>query len=570
MSAFPRVHFWWCWCFVSATMIRVGESSVSHSQRELIRDEILEMHAHAYKSYMRHAYPYDELMPLTCQARRWDRRERGTLDDVLGGYMMTMVDGADTLAVMGLHKEFEDALQAISKRLTFDRDVTVSTFEATIRVLGGLLSLHALVTQPQLPYDSPKMAEEMLRLAKDLGERLLPAFETPTGIPAHRVNLRRGVESNESRENCVASAGTMLLEFGRLSRLTGDARFENASRRAVLALWSRRSFRRNLVGASIDTHSGRWIDQHTGVGAGVDSFYEYLCKAAVYFDDRELAQAADAALIAAVTETRYMSRDGLEWNAVVHKDTGKLVSSKISALQAFWPSLLVFVGEVDAARKCFASFWTNWRKFRALPELYDVDRETLIHYARDSPLRPELVESAFHLYLATRDTHYLVVGREIVHSLQNISRVPCGFASVADVATRRLDDRMDSYFFSETLKYLFLLMDFSLEPAQRKSFFCAQPHECAQYLEPRNPPRDNTTSHAENYGRRERDARECPSSYPEEKATPAPLPAACDATRCVPPEHVLLSTEGHFFDLRHRTIDQGKHSFGPFASSPDR
>ena len=49
-------------------------------------EEAREMFYHAYDSYMEHAYPWDELRPLTCEPRRWDRRERGTLDDSLGGY----------------------------------------------------------------------------------------------------------------------------------------------------------------------------------------------------------------------------------------------------------------------------------------------------------------------------------------------------------------------------------------------------------------------------------------------------------------------------------------------------
>ena len=81
---------------------------------------------------------------------------------------------------------------------------------------------------------------------------------------------------------------------------------------------------------------------------------------------------------------------------------------------------------------------------------------TLPHLAppQDSPLRPELIESTFHLYEATRDPHYLVAGREQLHALQNLTRVSCGFASIADVRTHKLDDRMDSYVISETLKWV--------------------------------------------------------------------------------------------------------------------
>jgi len=75
-----------------------------------------------------------------------------------------------------------------------------------------------------------------------------------------------------------------------------------------------------------------------------------------------------------------------------------------------------------------------------------------LSYGKDYPLRPELVESAFALYGATNATFYLEFGRQVVDFLQEHCRVPCGFASIADVTTKRLDDRMDSYFLAETLK----------------------------------------------------------------------------------------------------------------------
>ena len=124
---------------------------------------------------MTHAYPHDELMPLSrvaerqtprdglrsflhrwspsarrCKGRRWDKRERGTLDDSLGGYLMTLVDGADTMLVVGDAEAFGRTLDIVTSKLSFDRDVAVSTFEACIRVLGGLLSAHYLVTERRL------------------------------------------------------------------------------------------------------------------------------------------------------------------------------------------------------------------------------------------------------------------------------------------------------------------------------------------------------------------------------------------------------------------------------------
>ena len=134
-------------------------------------------------------------------------------------------------------------------------------------------------------------------------------------------------------------------------------------------------------------------------------------------------------------------------------DTGAPYSYRISALQAFWPSLQVLAGDVEAAKELFEPLYSLWRKFSALPEIFDVRRGRILEYAMDSPIRPEFAESTYHLYSATGEDRYLEVGREIIFALQNISRVSCGYASIADVTNnKRLDDRMDSFFLAETIK----------------------------------------------------------------------------------------------------------------------
>lgn len=86
--------------------------------------------------------------------------------------------------------------------------------------------------------------------------------------------------------------------------------------------------------------------------------------------------------------------------------------------QAFWPSLQVLAGELQAAKVSHRAFYSLWREFDALPDIFDARGRQLITYARDSPLRPELVESTYHLYMATKDPHYLNVGKELLFALQ--------------------------------------------------------------------------------------------------------------------------------------------------------
>ncbi len=133
------------------------------------------------------------------------------------------------------------------------------------------------------PKDEKTQAPELLTLAIDLADRLLPAFDTPTGIPYARVNLKTGVEQDEVLDTCSAGAGSLMLEFGLLSRLTGDPKYEVAARRAFFAIWSRRSSL-DLIGNGISVKNGEWLAPAVStIGAGIDSFYEYALKVGIIF-----------------------------------------------------------------------------------------------------------------------------------------------------------------------------------------------------------------------------------------------------------------------------------------------
>lgn len=92
-------------------------------------------------------------------------------------------------------------------------------------------------------------------MAVDLANRLVPAFDTATGIPYGTVNLRGGVPPNETTVTSLAGGGTHILEFVTLSRLTGAPHFERLARGALRALWARRSAL-DLVGNHIDIQTG--------------------------------------------------------------------------------------------------------------------------------------------------------------------------------------------------------------------------------------------------------------------------------------------------------------------------
>ena len=129
------------------------------------------------------------------------------------------------------------------------------------------------------------------------------------------------------------------------------------------------------------------------------------------------------------------------------------------SLQAFWPALQVLAGDVDEAAESFASYYELWRRYRVLPERYDLQRHVVHPHAAAYPLRPELAESCYALYRATQSATYLRAGAAMVESLNSVARTEAGFASIKSVQTLDQEDHMTSFFLAETLKYLFLLFD---------------------------------------------------------------------------------------------------------------
>ncbi|GAA5945248.1 hypothetical protein JCM3775_001896 [Rhodotorula graminis] len=431
---------------------------------------------HAYDSYKLHAFPADELLPLSCVGQGHDRLDRTNagVNDVMGDYLLTVVDSLDTFAMLGDKPAFEQAVREVIHHVDFDLDSRVQVFEVTIRMMGGLLSGHLLALPPSPPgaplngstftssirgFDLPWYRSELLALAHDLGRRLLPAFDTPTGIPFARVHLQTGIRTGskggkalETGETCAAGAGSLLLEFITLSRLTGDPQFELAARRAFFAVWNRRSDI-GLVGNTIDARTGVWLHAVGGTGAGIDSFYEYAAKAYVLTGEDEYLRVWDEGHAALQRYVR--SSDGF-WYRPAHMSTGQLASSYVDSLSAFLPGVQVLMGDLDSATRAHAPFAFMWDRYRGLPELFDTLRRQGGGLQLGYPLRPEFIESNMYLYQATGDEWYLSIAERALHDINARARVECGFAAVKDLRTGELEDKMPSFVTGETLKYLYL------------------------------------------------------------------------------------------------------------------
>src|SRR6476659_7115763 len=318
------------------------DESHARDMADRVRAECL----HAWNNYERYAWGHDALKPLSKTPHDWYGQS----------LLMTPVDALDTLILMKLDAEASKARELIVTQLSFDRDISVKNFEITIRLLGGLLSSYQLTGDKRL-----------LALAEDLGNRLLPAFNSPTGLPYVYVNLKTG-QIRDPNSN-PAETGTLLLEFGTLSKLTSNPVFYEKAKRALVETYKRRS-PLGLVGESINVETGAWTNTDSHIGGGIDSYYEYLWKCWLLFGDKDCQEMWKASISAV---NKYLADDvrGELWYGHADMNTGRLTASQYGALDAFFPALLAHYGDVARARRLQDSSFKMWNMHEIEPEIID-------------------------------------------------------------------------------------------------------------------------------------------------------------------------------------------------------
>ncbi len=384
----------------------------------------------AWRGYMQYAAGHDEIRPLAKIPHDWYAQS----------LLMTPVDALDTFLIMGLDDEAKQARELIETKLSFDQDIYVKTFEITIRHLGGLLSAYQLTGDKKL-----------LALADDLGTRLLPAFDSPTGLPWVNVNLRTG--KTRGAASSPAETGSLLLEFGTLSKLTGKPVYYEKAKRALVETY-KRSSKLGLVGLGLDIRTGRWTDVDSSIAGGIDSYYEYLYKCWRLFGDADCKAMWEMSIKAINAHVADEVRGEL-WYGHVDMNTGKLRESAYGALDAFFPALLAVSGDLGRARRLQASSMKMWRLHGIEPEWFDY-RTLKVKHA-EYWLRPEIVESAYYLHRLTHEARYLDEGREMFEDFERWCRTDTGFSALKSVVDKSKVDDQESFLFAETLKYYFLL-----------------------------------------------------------------------------------------------------------------
>jgi mannosyl-oligosaccharide alpha-1,2-mannosidase len=417
--------------------------------------------AHCWTHYRQRAWGHDELKPQT-----------GVGDDNWGGYGVTLVDALDTLWIMGMRDEFQEAVRWVEDHLDFAKGgghAMSSVFESTIRSLGGLLAAHELSGEPVL-----------LERARQLGDRLLPAFGTESGLPMGQVGLGGGAAGNQpwsGGQAVLSEFGTLQLEFRALSQLTGDNRYRAKADR-VHALF----YEKLRSGQSVDGLWPIYFSAATGaitssqitLGALGDSFYEYLLKTWLQGGQREprLRRLYDEAMHG--VHKRLLRESHPDRLAYIAEYNGGPVA-KMDHLVCFMPGLLALGahGRPPSARRtrdiktaralmytCFQMYQRTATGLSPEYVTFGGDADFVVPgQVAFYLLRPEAAESLFVLHQLTGEQVYRDWGHAMMTSIHRYCRTQYGYGAFPDVRDPlgRPEDRMESFFLAETLKYLYML-----------------------------------------------------------------------------------------------------------------
>ncbi|XP_028412795.1 mannosyl-oligosaccharide 1,2-alpha-mannosidase IA-like [Dendronephthya gigantea] len=450
-----------------------GGGEPADEQTKERRNTVRKMMEKAWNGYAQYSWGQNELKPIS---------QMGHSASIFGTHSMgaTIVDALDTLYIMGLEEEFKKARDWVATNLSFDKSTTVSVFEICIRFLGGLLTGYALT------------GDEVFKIkAKEVGDRLLPAFNTPTGIPYGLVNLASGSGHNwgwaSGGSSILAEFGTLHLEFVYLSHITKDPVYAEKVKK-VRDFVDKIDKPQGLYPNYLNPRNGAWGQNHVSLGALGDSFYEYLIKSWIQSGktDKQARKMYDDTIEAVEKIMVQKSQSGLTY--VAEYRYGGL-EHKMGHLACFSGGMLALGAAgsrnnkedhyVDLGARITNTCHESYKRTATGigPEMFFFqgphEAKGLRGNERYYILRPEVVESYFVMWRITHDQKYREWGWEAVQAIKKHCEVGVGFSGIRDVDSVPVqhDDVQQSFFLAETLKYLYLLFsDDSLIPLDRWVF----------------------------------------------------------------------------------------------------
>ncbi|CAG0879614.1 unnamed protein product [Darwinula stevensoni] len=376
------------------------------------QEAVVKAFHHAWNGYKKYSWGHDHLLPLSQYHQDWF--DMG----------LTLVDSIDTMYIMGLQEEFQEAREWVANGLNVAVNEYVNLFEVIIRVLGGLLSAYHLSGDPLF-----------LTKAEELGQNLMPAFAlSGSGIPLSDVNpySRHARSPSWSTASSTSEVTTIQLELRALSRATGNPLFEKAGMR-VSEIVHELPKMSGLVPIFINPKTGKFQPHATiTLGARGDSYYEYLLKQWLQ-TGKSLPMFKDDFIEAFKGIKSFLARrtfvNNLLFIGELKSGQAATFYKKMDHLTCFLPGTLILAVE------------------NGLPEYMKSFGEELLKTCY-------LTYKWNPTFLAPEITHFNF------EAFEKYTRVEHGYSSIKDVRNPEnpgYKDKMESFFLGETLKYFYLL-----------------------------------------------------------------------------------------------------------------
>lgn len=424
-------------------LVFVGVTSCDNQKTSNpLADEVKSEFIRSWEGYKTYAWGHDVLLPLSKSHQDWYEESMH----------ISPIDAYSTMKVMGLDDYAAEVERYVIDSVNWEKDLFVKTFEVNIRILGGMLAMYQYTGK-----------EEILEKTEQFGQKMLKAFDSPTGLPYYWFNLKTGEAKGENIN--VAEAASYMFEMGILSYYTQNPIYYQKAKKANLAIWERAS-EIDLVAERIDVETGEWKHGTSHICAGIDSYYEYLYKAYLLFDDQELKPIWDKS-IAAINKYLVDESDTSLWYCRVDMHTGQkktnlmyadndeiIEGGIVTLYDAFFPAVLALCGDMERAEKNQDTWNWLWNKYGLEPMIYDYDAGKATYPVYD--LNPEIIESAYYLYHFTGNTKYLKMVKQYWSDIIKYCKTDVAFASIQDVRTMEKKDYMPTFFFAETMKYFYL------------------------------------------------------------------------------------------------------------------
>lgn len=311
--------------------------------------------------------------------------------------------------------------------------------------------------------------------AKELGDKLLPAFNTPTGIPWAMVNLASGSGHNwgwaSGGCSILAELGTLHLEFVYLSKITGQPIYAQKVNK-VREFLNQIEKPNGLYPNFLNPRSGVWGSHHVSLGALGDSFYEYLIKSWVMTGETDsVARRMYDKAVEAIDSMLVRKSSPSNLTYIAEYKFGRL-EHKMDHLACFTPGMFLLGAKGSKNEKHFINLAAelantcheSYRKTATGigPEAFRFEGPHEAVAIRGGEryyiLRPEVVEGYFYMWRFTHEPKYREWAWEAAQNIDKYCRVGVGFSGIKDVGTTSVthDDVQQSFFLAETLKYLYL------------------------------------------------------------------------------------------------------------------